>query len=381
MKKSNAKEISVVNPFVIYGYEGPDYFCDRDQETRQIVSALANGRNLTLMAPRRIGKTGLIKNVFYHLKRQNVRVACIYVDMFPTRNCQDMVQLLGKAVLTEMQTPVQKITKLLSSCRPVFSFDPLTATPNVTLNVQPEGAEKTIKDLFDYMAASGKECYVALDEFQQIANYPENNVEALLRSHIQFMPNVHFIFAGSSQHMMTEMFLSAKRPFYQSTQLMYLHQINEEAYYRFASSFFLKRGQVFSQKVFRELYNYFNGHTWYVQSVLNRLYERNENVEDIQKVELVINVLLNENSEFYQGLLRLLTDNQRSLLTAVGCEGKVTSPMGSAFIKKYHLGAASSVSSALRVLLEKELIYCDKEDNAYMVYDRFLGLWLRRNAL
>lgn len=35
----------------------------------------------------------------------------------------------------------------------------------------------------------------------------------LLRSYIQFLPNVYFIFAGSKQQMMTDMFLSAKRPF------------------------------------------------------------------------------------------------------------------------------------------------------------------------
>ena len=54
------------NPFLITGYQGPDYFCDREKETASLMSALKNGRNITLISPRRMGKTGLIKNVFYY---------------------------------------------------------------------------------------------------------------------------------------------------------------------------------------------------------------------------------------------------------------------------------------------------------------------------
>ena len=49
-------------PFLVYGYAGPDYFCDRKEDTQKLISALRNGRNITLMSPRRMGKTGLIKN-------------------------------------------------------------------------------------------------------------------------------------------------------------------------------------------------------------------------------------------------------------------------------------------------------------------------------
>lgn len=58
------------NPFVYQGYESPDYFCDRLEETRQLISHLKNGRNVTLISPRRLGKTGLIKNTFYRLERK-----------------------------------------------------------------------------------------------------------------------------------------------------------------------------------------------------------------------------------------------------------------------------------------------------------------------
>ncbi len=80
------------NPFLIYGYNGPEFFCDRIEETRNLISALENGRNVTLMSPRRMGKTGLINNVFYHVKKDNPEVKCFYLDIFSTNTLKDFQQ-------------------------------------------------------------------------------------------------------------------------------------------------------------------------------------------------------------------------------------------------------------------------------------------------
>ena len=75
-----------VNPFIYKGYEGPNYFCDREIETENIVRALQNGRNITLLSSRKIGKTGLIKHVFNCINNQNKNAICIYLDIFATQN-------------------------------------------------------------------------------------------------------------------------------------------------------------------------------------------------------------------------------------------------------------------------------------------------------
>ena len=199
----------------------------------------------------------------------------------------------------------------------------------------------------------------------------------MLRSYIQFIPNVRFIFAGSSQHLMQEMFVSAKRPFYQSTQLMVLREIDEESYYRFARNFFELRGQELDKSVFHWIYTRFEGHTWYMQAMLNRLYERNEPVVDITQAEQVLMGLLEENTPVYQNLIIMLTDNQLALMKAIAHEGKVTAPNSGEFILGHGLKTPSSVNAALKSLVEKELVY--KSTGGYMVYDRFMGIWLLRN--
>lgn len=72
------------NPFVISGYNGPEYFCDRAEETRKLCTMICNESNVTLLSPRRYGKTGLIKHVFARLEKEN-GYETIYLDIFGTQ--------------------------------------------------------------------------------------------------------------------------------------------------------------------------------------------------------------------------------------------------------------------------------------------------------
>jgi len=369
-----------VNPFVCQGYESPEYFCDRVEETRDMTSMLYNGRNITLISPRRLGKTGLIWNTFYHIKAENKDAICIYIDILPTKNQSDFVRMLGTAVLNETLSKSKllgkKMLEMLSSLRPVLGVDAFTGLPNVTLNVDPTQTEMTIRNIFTYLNKVKHEVFIAIDEFQQINDYPESGTEAMLRSYIQFSHNIHFIFSGSKMHLMAEMFASPQRPFYQSTDIMNLAPIDEETYYQFANRFFETKKGGLNHEVFHELYQTYDGYTWYVQSVLNRLYEKFKTVSSSAQLRETILKVVESKSPQYESLLLFLTDNQFSLLRAVAKEEMAQQPMGKEFIKKYNLPGASSVKIALEVLCDKELLY--RTPQGYIVYDRFMNQWLQR---
>lgn len=377
MAKEKRKEPE--NPFVYKGYEGPDYFCDREKETQNMVSAMQNGRNLTLLSPRKIGKTGLIKHVFNRIQAENKDAVCVYIDIFSTQNLHDFVQALGTAIVVEAlqrEKPlVGKVMDYFKAWRPVVSFDSLTGMPTLSLNIDPSYDEFTLSGIFDHLEKSKKEVYVAIDEFQQVANYPEKGTEALLRSRIQFSP-ARFIFSGSRQHIMAEMFGSPKRPFYQSTEFVNLQPLPEAAYYDFARHFFEARKGSLSEEVFCYVYQRFSGHTWYVQLLMNRLYEETKRVETVQQANNAILSVLNTLSPQYENLMAFLTNNQINLLRAIAKEGKVEQTQSNDFIKRNNLPSPSSVKTALDVLLDKELVYA--QPDGYIVYDRFLNLWLQR---
>jgi AAA+ ATPase superfamily predicted ATPase len=369
------------NPFLISGYHSPEYFCDREQETSTIIEAMHNGRNITLIAPRRMGKTGLIKHAFYLLNEQEPDITTFYIDIYSTQSLGDFVRLLANTVLGKLDTAPQKalkrIKQFIHSCRPVFTFDEITGVPKVSIDLLPSEEENTLKEIFDYLASSDKRCIIAIDEFQQLAEYPEKGIEALLRSYIQFMTNVNFIFAGSKQHVMQEMFTSSKRPFYQSTQLLNIGTIDKDKYADFASAHFTNNGKALPREVFDAIYDKFDGHTWYIQCLLNRLYGYNRNV-DSELVAYATEQIVSEMSYSYANLLRTYSAGHIRLLKAISKEGCVKEILSGGFISKHSLRAASSVSSALKKLIDNELVY--ETANGYIIYDRFMNEYLRSLA-
>ena len=364
------------NPFLIRGYAGPEYFCDRAAETRQLVSAISNGRDVTLVAPRRYGKTGLVHNAFRVLEKDHTTV---YLDIFAIEDLTSFVQAFSAAVLGSLDTAAERIgRKMISffkSCRP-------TMTPQedgsfaFSFDLAPSQAKATLKDTFDYIASHKRKVAIAIDEFQQIREFPEKGVEALLRSYIQFVPNAHFVFAGSKKHMMDEMFVFPKGPFYQSTQLMALGPIGAGKYEEFAAGFFRKDRRPFNSEAFRHLYDRFDGITWYIQAVLNRVWMHGYGLDSTGRIDNTVDELVAEAEPFYFDLLRSQTSAEQSILKAVGREGLVESISAGGFIRRNSLPSASTVRSAAAKLKERDLLY--KTNAGYVVYDRLFGVWLKR---
>ena len=367
------------NPFVVYGYKGPEYFCDRVAESNKICSALRNERNVTLVSPRRMGKTGLIHHVFNKMETEDKECKCFYIDIFATKNIEQFVQTLGSAVIGKLdsfsQSALRKIQEFFSAWRPAVTFDQLTGLPTVTLDIKQNEGNESLKQIFEYMKMSGKRCYIAIDEFQQIQNYSERGLEALLRSYIQFLPNVYFIFSGSHQHMMEEMFLSANRPFFQSSMVMSLGSIDIEEYRRFANRMIEGQNRIIGQETFQRIYDFAGGITWYVQAILHGIYEHPDRIVDNTLVDDVVKELVEEQSATFQNYCAWLTDNQYVLLKAIAYEKSVKSPLAQQFIHTHHLPATSSVKTALRTLEDKMLVSRSANDG-YSVSDKLFALWL-----
>ena len=337
---------TINNPFVMYGYKGAEYFCDREKETEKMMTSLHNERNITLVAPRRMGKTGLIHHVFQQLEKQYDDVKCFYLDIFATKNLEQMVQLMASKIAT-------------------FSLD-----------LKPNEGRESLKRIFEYMKQSGKRCYVAIDEFQQIMNYPKDGVEALIRSYIQFLPNVYFVFSGSQQHMMEEMFLSANRPFFQSSLVMSLPCIAESRYLSFANRLLSSQKREVDVDTFTYIYSQADSVTWYVQAILHGIYEHRDEQINKDLVDEVIQELIEEQAMAYQNYCAWLTENQQLLLLAIAKEQIVSSPLSQQFIITHHLPATSSVKTALKALVDKQLI--SKTPKGFFVSDRFFAKWLAK---
>ena len=371
------------NPFVTNGYAGPEYFCDRVDETAMLTNFLTNGNNVALMSPRRVGKTDLIRHSF---QQESIKddYYCFLIDIYATNSLHDFVSVFGKSILDALKPKGRKVWEgflnALLSVRSEISFD-INGNPVWGLGV---GAmvspQLTLDEIFAYLSAAEKHCLVAIDEFQQILYYSDHqNVEAALRTQIQKCTNANFIFAGSQRHMMSEMFLSPSRPFYQSVMPMSLDTIPLDRYWTFAEPQFAKNGdRRISYEVVASVYQRFEGVTANVQRMMNMLYMLTPKGESCGKemIDKAIDTYLQLSSAYYSELLRQMPEKQRNVFLAIAAEGQVKSISGGKFVHKYRLPSTSSVVSAAKGLLEKDFI--TQNDNVYSVYDRFFQLWIEK---
>ena len=368
--------IMIENPFITYGYESAAYFCDRKSETHELVTALTNGNHVALISPRRMGKTGLIRHCFTQPEIQD-NYYTFLIDIYATKNLQDMVYRIGQSIVKRLkprgQSAIDGFLRFVTSLRTGISFD---GQGNASWNLgigDIKSPDFTLEEIFNYLKSADKKCIVAIDEFQTIANYPEQNVEEQMRTYVQDCRNAVFVFSGSQKSMMSEMFSSPARPFYQSVSLMFLKPVALTEYETFAKGHFENAGKQIAPDVVKAIYSRFDGTTWYLQKVLNQLFATKDQVS-VDDVDKAVEQIINQNEEAYKDLLYQLTARQRDLLIAVSREGKARQITGSAFIKHYNLSSASSVQKSAQSLMEKQLL--THQQGVYEVYDKFMSEWL-----
>lgn len=372
------------NPFVTKGYVGPDYFCDRVKETENLVKLLTNDNNMALISPRRLGKTDLIHHCFNQPRIKNHYYTFI-IDIYATNSLSDFVEVFGRVILDELKPRGRKVWEgffnAIKSIQQQISFD-INGNPVWGLGLgAAANPSTTLDEIFNYLKTAGKPCMVAIDEFQKILDYPNGqNIEAALRTHIQKCPNATFLFCGSKRHLMTEIFLSPSRPFYQSVITMGLDPISEDKYAEFAKRQFEKNGKSLHEEVVPQVYNRFYGVTAYLQRIMNVLYLNTDKGEVCtpDMIEDAIDFIINLNSEHYETLFGQMSEKQRLVFLAIAIEKRARNISSSEFVRKYHLASPSSVVSAIRGLLDKDFI--TQDNNEYYVYDYFFPIWLEKRG-
>ena len=372
-----AKEI---NPFIVTGKIAPAYFCDRVQESARLIKSLTNGNNMVIISPRRMGKTGLIQ-FCYEKPKIRKEYYTFFIDILHTSSLREFTYLLGREVYETLLPRSEKMTKLfiqtLKSIRGKFGFDPIKGLP--TFNVELgniERPESTLEEIFQLLAAADKPCIVAIDEFQQIAKYPEKNIEALLRTHIQKISNCNFVFAGSERHMMQEMFMSSARPFYHSADTMELNAIAPEIYIPFIVGHFESRNRRISGENVEKVYNLFKGHTYYIQKTFNEAFADTPEGDEctIETLRTAVNNLIAYNDTIFREILSNIPEKQKELLYAIAKDGEAEKITSAEFIKRHSLTSASSVQSATNKLLEKDII--TEINKVYSVTDKLFAMWI-----
>lgn len=369
------------NPFILTPMIPEEYFCDREEETRRLVATVTNQSNIVLISPRRVGKTGLINHCFEQPEIKDEFIT-ISIDILHTTSFGELILELGNAVFKNVakrsDRMLAKFTAALRSLRASFGYDPLNGTPTFDIKLgQVSTPDYTLDEILGYLEEADKPCIVAIDEFQQITNYPEKNIEALLRGRIQRLRNTFFIFAGSERRIMNEMFFSSKRPFYQSASLMQLEPIKIENYIAFVKHHFEANNKLINDETITNIYNQWQGITMYMHRILHDAFIIVQEGEEctMQVIEDATNTYISQNEKRLQEMLAFISPQQKELLYAIAREGVATKLTSAAFVKRNQLKSASAVQSAVKRLLEYDII--TQKGHEFSISDPLLSIWLR----
>ena len=372
------------NPFVIKSYESKDLFCDREEELQLMLRNCINGTDMTLISQRRVGKTGLVLRLFDELRDVRPDIHTIYFDIFASRNIDDFIKLMAEATMKRFPSKTsvgEKLLTFIKSLRPQLSFDTITGEPQLQIAYQTaHEKEFTLKGLFEFLDRQNEKIVIAIDEFQQIRDYPEQNMEALLRTYIQQTHNLCFIFCGSKKHMMADIFANEKKPFYNSTIFVSLDKISEESYSSFIRRLFNERQRSITDEALQFILDWTRRHTYYTQQLCHTIYANDSESITIDDVKLACEELMKQGEAVYLQYRQMLTDKQWSYLIAVAKEGSVQQITASAFLKDHKIGTPSVSRRLAEALCEKGLLNDNVtlEGTIYSLNDVFLSHWMER---
>jgi uncharacterized protein len=381
MKSTNMQLEIEKNPFIINTYQGKEYFCDREHNLESLINNIKSELNTTLISIRRIGKTGLIKHLFEHLE-DNFQYKCLFVDLFATQNLNDFANQLANEISKKFpnkESIGKRFFNNIKQFRPLIQFDALTGEPSISFDALKQNEiPKTIQQLLLFLEQQNIPIIIAFDEFQQINEYPEKNTEALLRTIIQEVKNLRFIFSGSKKHILTEIFGNSKRPFYASTQVEYLDFIPSDKYKEFIKKHFNNNNKTIQDEDIDFILNWTNNHTYFVQMVCNRLYASGKRKIKLTDIQQTCYKILKDQEVFFYQYRNLLSSQQWNVLKAISKEEKVYQLTGKEFLTKYKFSNASAVKRCVDSLLEKEMIYQESDENGTFLrtYDVFLQKWM-----
>ena len=226
--------ITDVNPFIYSHPLAPDDIIDRDEETQRLLAAAVGGHYVRLYAPRKYGKTSLLRRVLRDGERQEGLIP-IMVDLYGVLSIADVAIRFERAYARQLKGGrAARVEEFLQSTGLGLSLGALGISARLQLDPRsdPLPALHALLDLpLRLEESGGYRALIVLDEFQDITKVKD--MDALLRSHIQFQGEVaSFVFAGSEPGLMRELFEDRERPLYGQAVPMRLERLDDARHRR-----------------------------------------------------------------------------------------------------------------------------------------------------
>ena len=350
-----------MNPFKIDGIvDGVDYMPRKESE--ELLKYHEAGRNVLIRGPRRTGKSSLVINTF-----ENVKCHLIRVDFWGVKTEAKAVEKIARAF-----GPYCKKMPILSG----FNLG------GVGLQWKSPDARSSVEDLLRLATdlQKKKPVVVFFDEFQALLDLPDaNQFLGALRSEIQAQPDVQYIFAGSHQNRLMEIFYSQQSPFFKSAALMEVGSLDYDAFIQWLTAKFTATGRSVDPKLWTTIFELSHAIPGDVQDVCYHLWNDSEEGREMgpEGFGATLQRVLHERAAGYEGMWNMLTDNQQKIAQGLA-RYRDDKYMSKEFMQLSGATSSASVKRGIEALDSKGLIWMSSKH--WIFSDPFFALWIANSV-
>ncbi len=361
----------IKNPFKFGSIVEEPYFMNRVEETQKVKSILSSANHLIVISPRRYGKTSLMNKVAKSLNRPY-----IILDLQLITTKSDFASQLLKRIYRIY--PAQKLKDLIKNFRiaPSITLNPLSNEIDISYKAATsETAQTALEDvlnLLDKLGRSKKNPIIIFDEFQEVKRIGAN-LDRFLRSVIQHHKNINYVFLGSQESLIREIFEKKKSPFYHFGYLLPLDKIPYNEFLLFLSKN-LKELTGANNIISEKILEITKCHPYYTQQLAFTVWEllfKNSKIK--YPVETAVDELMRHHDVDYERLWN--TINRTDMKILIGMSISESSPLSEKFSKQHETGPSSTVFSSLKRLMQNGFIV--KSSSGYEMDDPFFSRWIK----
>lgn len=368
----------MANPFY-YGNEvDGDDFCNRVEELAELKKDVLSGLNVLLYAPRRFGKTSLLKKLKNDIEGDGIRV--VYFDFFSVSSVEEFIQKYFDATAKILESNTDKIINLLKNILKIRPSISIKANQNGEISYGVSFAKAETNDVLEealnlpliYSKHSSKKVVVIFDEFQEIEQFElEKKFRSVIQTHGK---NVSYIFCGSKKSIMNAMFSDKNRAFYKSVKRVAINEISFESWSDFASLKFKNSNKIVSKAQLRRIFELTSGFPYYMQQLLFAVWDMCEKEVADEMVDAALRLTLEREYDLYSFIWGSLTLNQKKAVKYIIQNGGQNLYSNDAMEKGGF--AATTLKSAIESLIKKDI--CDKTKDTVYLVDPFMTEWVKR---
>ena len=354
-----------MNPFKFGTIVQGEFFTDRIEELEHVKQLLDSENHLVLISPRRFGKSSLIAKALQQTGRP-----FITIDFMKVLSTEDLAAQILSGVFRLHK--MEKLKHLLAHFRvaPNISYNPVTEGWDFSFMPLMEKASVALEDamgLLQKITTPENRLIVVFDEFQEV-NEISPSLAKQLRAIIQHQEGMNYVFMGSQESMMNEIFEKKKSPFYHFGQRMNLKKIPYADFFSYIVSRLPDMAQEVKEKIANDILQFTNVHPYYSQQLAAATYNiimygnPSENA-----VSEAIKQQVDEHDLDYERLWTSMKRTDRKILTLLA---RKTNPLTDRSLP------TSTTFSAIKRLVKQGYVI---KTTTYELEDPFFGEWIMQD--